>query len=681
MSAPKFGYGGEERPQKRRATIKRDSGGNERWADAILPADAEAGTIETPTNRRPLMIIAGLIAVSAAILSFQLFNLQIANGARNLGLADGNRLREKVTRAPRGVIYDRHKNILAQNLASFDVTVIPSLLPQDEAHRQQLYANVGQLLNLPQAEVVAKVEGDCIASEMANKSTKERATADCLHATQPRLVATNVDRSTALSFDQSSTTVPGFSLDVNPIRQYSDLSTLSAVLGYTGRVSAPDLDKHPDYSPTDFIGKLGIEEQYETLLKGQNGSEQTEVDASGRPIKLLASKPAEAGANLVLSVDTELQKYLQGAVERQMQASGATQASAVALNPKTGEILATVNLPGYDNNLFAKGISQNDYTKLVKNPAQPLFNKAVSGGYPTGSIIKPLIGSAALQEGAINANTTVNDTGSIVVQNKYDPSISYTYRSYERGGLGVVNIVKAMAVSSDVFFFTVGGGFGNIAGLGVDKLTDYYHKFGLGKSAQVDLPDQTAGRVPTPDWKKKVSGESWTLGDTYNISIGQGDLLASPLQMAVAEAAIANGGKIMQPHFLKEVQNASGQTIKTQEPKVLNQNFISQANLDIIRSGMRAAVTQPYGTAHSLDSAVPVPVAAKTGTAETVVTDTGAAGQSKPNAWFTAFAPYDDPQIEIVVLIQNAGEGGTYGARAVRETLAWCFTRPGGCVQ
>jgi penicillin-binding protein 2 len=210
-----------------------------------------------------------------------------------------------------------------------------------------------------------------------------------------------------------------------------------------------------------------------------------------------------------------------------------------------------------------------------------------------------------------------------------------------------------------------------------DKLTSYYQKFGLGRKPGVDIPEQTAGRVPTPDSKKQAGGGAWTTGDTYNISIGQGDLAASPMQMAVAEAAIANGGKVIQPHLLKNIKGAGGQTLKTAQPKVLAQSFIAPNHLNTIRQGMHDVVYASYGTACcKLGEQVPVQVGAKTGTAQTDDSKT-----SKPNAWFTAFAPYDDPQIEIVVLIQHAGEGAKYAAPAVRETLAWCFARPGGCVQ
>jgi penicillin-binding protein 2 len=672
-----FGPGGEVRPQKDRTTIKRDRGGHERWVEAILPADAEAGTIETPTSRRPLIVLAAIIVLAASVLSVQLVRLQIVDGQRNLGLADGNRLRQTITRAPRGWVYDRHKTVLAKNLASFDLTVTPSLLPHDSTQRQQLYARVASLVDVPTETIAAKAEGECVGANLAAKATKTKAEQVCLESPQPKLVISDLARDLALNFDQSANTTAGFKIDDNAIREYEDGGSLAAILGYTGRVSQEDLTGNNSYGPTDFIGKLGLERSYEQELRGQNGSEQTEVDASGRPIKLLSAKPAIAGQNLILSVDMELQKTFSAALSRQMQASGAIKASGIAINPKTGEILAAVNLPTYDNNLFAKGIGQKDYAKLVADPAQPLFDKVLGGAYPTGSIIKPLVGSAALQERTINTNTSVNDNGALEVPNQYDPNIKYTFRSYEPGGHGIVNITKALAVSSNVFFFTIGGGFGNVPGLGVDRLTNYYHKFGLGHKTGVDVGEETAGLVPTPASKKKATGESWYLGDTYNISVGQGDLRASPLQMATAIAAIANGGTVLKPHFLKEVQDAGGRTVHTVPTEAVQKDIISPENLAVIRNAMRQVVSAPYGTACcKIEQTVPVAVAAKTGTAETDPN-----GNRKPNAWFEAYAPFEDPQIVIVALVENSGEGAQFAAPAVRETLEWCFKRPGGCVQ
>ena len=674
---PLFGYGGEVLPQKGRPTIRRDRGGHERWAEAIMPADAEAGIIETPTSRKPLLAVVGIVVLATGLLITQLVRLQILDGQRNLGLADGNRLRQTIIRADRGVIYDRHNLPLVKNVGNFDVVVTPSLLPRKPQDRLALYARAGALLNRPASQIQTTVETDCIKSEVSAKLPKSRAEFDCLNTTQTRLVATNIDRETYLNFDQALLTVPGFSLEPNPIRQYEDGGSLAAILGYTGRVTQDELARHPEYTANDLVGKLGLERQYESVLRGQDGSEQTEVDATGRPIKLLSAKPSRVGRNVVLSIDMDLQRTLSTALQNQMQASGSKQAAGIALNPKTGEILAAVNLPSYDNNLFAKGISQADYNNLLSDTAQPLFNKVIGGAYPTGSIIKPFIGSAALQEHVITPSATVEDTGSLEVTNKYDNKVKYTFRSYEPGGLGIVNISKAIAVSSNVFFYTVGGGFGNIGGLGVDRLVSYYHKFGLGQKTGVDIAEDAAGTVPTPETKKKTTGEDWFLGDTYNISVGQGDIRASPLQMAVATAAIANGGTVLKPHFVKQVSDSSG-TVQSKTPvSVVTKDFISPANLKIIQNAMRDVVKADYGTACcNIERQVPVAVAAKTGTAETDPT-----GNRKPHAWFEAYAPFDDPQIVIVALVTNSGEGAQFAAPAVRETLAWCFSRPGGCVQ
>ena len=526
-------------------------------------------------------------------------------------------------------------------------------------------------------DVAAKTETGCLSHQKA----------DCLVSPIPQLVAAGVSREQALVIDQSSATMPGFALDVNPIRQYSDDNLLSVFLGYTGRVSAEEAKDNPDYGPTDLIGKLGLEKQYESQLRGTNGGEQSEVDATGKPIRVLASRDPVPGNSLVLSIDNALQHQLAGAIQRQMAASGAKRAAGVALSPKTGEVLAAVSLPSYDNNAFSRGISQSDYQKLVKDPGQPLFNKVASGGYPSGSIIKPLGAAAALQEGIISLGTSVLDAGKIVVPNKYDPSKSSTFHGWERtNGLGVVTVLTAIARSSDIFFYKVMGGLVGtnedfIHPLGVTKLTDYYKRFGLGARTGIDLPSESAGRVPTPDWKKAFSGEGWFTGDTYNISVGQGDLLVSPLQMATALSAVANGGTVYRPHLVSQIVDTAGKVIQQIAPQVIRQGFISPANLATVRRGMWMTVNDPVGTACcKLRDQVPVQVAAKTGTAETVVHDEGvdAAHQSRPHSWFEAFAPYDNPQIVIVVLVEHSGEGAEYAAPAVRETLVWYFTQGAG---
>jgi penicillin-binding protein 2 len=644
--------------------LSRDIAKHEAWSEAILPADVQMDAPEGATNRRPLMIFGIVGMVALGILVLRLFSLQVVAGNNNLALANGNRIRERVARAPRGMIYDRNNEVLARNQASYDVTVVPQLLPDDAAARLAEYTQLGAMIGLSAADVQAKTEAVC----------KTHAP-DCLRSPVAELISAGVARDSALLVEQSSGTLPGFALDVNPIREYADGNLLSVFLGYTGRVNADEAAVDASYGPTDLIGKLGLEKKYEAQLRGTNGGERTEVDATGRPIKVLASREAVAGNNLVLSLDMGLQRKMAESIQKQMTLSGAKRAAGVAINPKTGEVLAAVSLPSYDNNLFSRGISQTDYQKLVNDPGQPLFNKVLSGAYPSGSIIKPLGASAALQEGVITQDTTVNDTGQLDVVNPYNNAIHYIYKGWEHSGLGVVNLFSAIARSSDIYFYTITGGFTNFTHyLGIDKLAAYYQKFGLGSRTGVDIPGETAGRVPTPDWKKKFSGETWFTGDTYNVSVGQGDLLVSPLQMASAVAAIANGGTLYVPHFVSAIQDANGKTVSKVSPEVIRKDFVSGQNLSLVRQAMRQTVTNPQGTACCfMDRDVPVAVAGKTGSAETDPNN-----NVLPHSWFESFAPYNDPQIVTVILLEKAGEGAEYAVPATRETLAWYFTQGAG---
>ncbi len=652
---------------------------HEEWTEAILPADAERLGTETDTNRRPLIIFAAVIVGAMGLLGARLFGLQIIGGDHNLALADGNRTRQQVTRAPRGDIRDRNGVVLASNQASFDVTALPQQLPREAKARTAVYARVAAILGMTVSDVQAKAEVTCRGQKLSS---------GCLTVPIPQLIAANVERNRALMLDQASAGLPGFSLDTNPIRQYKDDGLMSAFLGYTGRVNAEEAAGDRTYGPTDLIGKLGLEKQYETVLRGLNGYRQTEVDATGKPVRVLASQDPSPGSDIILTVDMALQRKLAESIGRQMAASGAQRASGVAINPKTGEVLAAVSLPSYDNNLFGGGISNTDYQRLVNDPGQPLFNKVTSGTYPSGSIIKPLGAAAALEAGIITVATSVLDAGKITIPNKYDPSKPSVYKGWEtgHGGLGIVNVLYALARSSDIFFYKVMGGLNGtnedfVRPLGVTKLTDYYRLFGLGSPTGIDIPNEAAGRVPTPVWKKAFSGEGWYSGDTYNIAVGQGDLLVSPLQMVNAMAAVANGGTLYKPHFLSAVTDSLGKVTKTAAPEVVRQNFISKQNLDTVRRGMWMAVNDPNGTACCrIKQEVPVEVAGKTGTAETVVHDDGSGAklQSRPHAWFEAFAPFNDPKIAIVVLVEHSGEGAEYAAPAVRETLSWYFTQGGG---
>lgn len=628
--------------------LKNKTTKQERWIDIILPADREAGHIETQADKRPLKILSLFIYIVVAILILQLGIIQLIKGKYNLNLANGNRIRQKIIYAPRGIIYDRNKNVLAENLAALDVSIIPAFLPKSENTRKQIYQNLSNYIPLDQNTIKVKAE------------------AQNLNWPNPIVIYTNLNRTMALKLDQDLNQFPGVSLDAVPLRSYTDIS-LAHFLGYIGKVNQADLERNNNYQIYDYIGKSGLEAAYENQLKGVNGSEQIEVDASGRPISLLASKAASIGEGLTLTVDEALQKKLTQEMEKQINNSDSKKAAAIALNPKTGEILAAVSLPGFDNNLFAHGISDDNYNKLIQNSSQPLFNKVVNGSYPVGSTIKPFVATAALEEKTISPETTIIDNGQIEIPNPYNPNIKYTFKGWDSTGLGVMNIYRAIAFSSDIYFYTVGGGFEKFIGLGVEKLTNWYSRFGFGRKTGIDLPSETNGRVPTPAWKQKTLKEPWYTGDTYNISVGQGDILISPLQLATATAAIANGGILFKPYLVSQILDAKGNIIKINQPKIIKDNIASSANLAIIRQAMRQTVTK--GTACcQFDSQVPVAVAGKTGTAETEP------GKKKPNAWFTAFAPYEDPKIVLAVLVENSGEGAEYAMPVARKVLSWYFS-------
>jgi penicillin-binding protein 2 len=408
---------------------------------------------------------------------------------------------------------------------------------------------------------------------------------------------------------------------------------------------------------TDFIGKSGIEKFYESVLKGTDGKERIEVDSKGEIIRTYGQEDPILGDNLMLSIDFALQKKLTEELRKQMKLAKTQKATAVAVNPQNGEILAYVSLPGYDNNLFAKGISDTNYNKLIKDDGMPLLDRISQGEYPSGSTIKPFLAVAALEEGNITTKTTVRSTGGITIG-------QWSFPDWKAGGHGTTDVYKAIAESVNTFFYAIGGGYQNIKGMGPEIMKSYLEKFGFGKDVETDIGSGAKGHLPTPEWKEEVKNEAWYLGDTYNMSIGQGDVLVTPLQMVNALSAIANGGSLYKLHFVKAVLDADGNVKSEKSSEVVSKDFVSSKALTAIRTGMRQTVTS--GSGRSLNS-LPVAVAGKTGTAQY------GPNNSKKHAWFECFAPYNKPSIAMVVLLEGGGEGSTFASPVARETLKWYF--------
>jgi penicillin-binding protein 2 len=583
-------------------------------------------------------LVAGLVFLS---LFLRLFYLQVVLGEENRKKAEENRLRIRISEAPRGIIYDRNKNPLVKNVASFSVEIYPAELPTKKEDREFVYQRLSQVLNIP-VEEIKKAEAKRFSQEVV--TLKE-----------------NLSQEEALLIESKIINLPATKVAKNPQREYITLeSGLSHLLGYTGKITEEELKTHPDYGLTASIGKSGLENFYEQYLKGKDGKQQIEVDSLGKVIRILASFKPEPGNSLVLSIDKGLEEQMSKSLKDEILKTKAKGGAAIAINPKTGFILGMTSFPSYDNNLFAKGIKKEDYEKLIQDPQKPMFNRAIAGLYPPGSTIKPVIASAALTEGIINTSTTISDPGIITIVNKYNPSIVYKFPDWKPGGHGSVDIYKALEQSCDVFFYSLGGGWQNIQGLGEKRLTSWLSKFNLGKKTGIDLNGEEEGFIPSASWKEKVKKETWYQGDSYHLAIGQGDLLVTPLQLLHYTMYFANGGTFYKPQIVEKIEDSEGNLIKTFEPEIQEKDLIPKKYLDVVREGMRRAAAQ--GTARSL-SDLPFSSAGKTGTAQNP--------HGEPHAWFISFAPFEDPQIATVVLLENGGEGSTAAVPVTKDILRY----------
>lgn len=575
------------------------------------------------------------VAMVFIVLLGRLSILQIVNWNQNKALAEGNRIRETDVRAPRGVIYDAKHGLIARNVPNTEVSIIPIELPRKADDRQTIYQKLSGLLKKPAADIKQVAE---------SKGTRYG---------QQIVIADKLNRDDAMLLRVQGSDLAGVHIEDNPQRQYENTDQYAHVIGYTGRVSEDDLKRNRNFEPSDFVGKTGLERVYEDQLRGTAGKQRVEVNASGESIKELASTEPQSGKNLVLGIDPDLQKTMYAAVDDGIHSSAhkATGGSAIALNPKTGEILSMVSLPSFDNNEFVNGIDQAKYSELANDPKKPLFNRPVSGEYPPGSTFKLVTATGALAEGVIDPGTYISSPGSIEVAGS-------KFVDWNPGGHGSVNVVGAIAQSSDVFFYKVSGGFGNQKGLGENKLGDYMRQYALGKQSGVDLPEEHTGLVPSDKYKQETFNEQWFIGDTYHMGIGQGFVLATPIQVADYTAAVANNGVAYKPHLVKAFENPDNpndvQTVKS-EPLInlsVDRNVIEQ-----VQAGMKQAVES--GTSIELKD-LPFKVCGKTGSAEF-------ANETSSHAWFTAYAPCDDPQIVITVLIEGGGEGADVALPAAKK--------------
>ena len=629
-----------------------------------------------------------MIAITFIILSLQLWRLQIVEGEQYRLRADDNRLTTLAIDAPRGIIYDRRGTILVRNKPSFTVSLIPANVPEEEVDREAMFAQLASLLNIP---VTVDTSAQALESQadlqplvfppppqMIRKGIRQMYESGLVVPYSPIILKENVDRDTAALIQEWLVRLPGVQLKIEPIRNYLTGPLTAHVLGYVGRIPQEVVERYTaeGYHPNDRVGLTGLEYTYEQELRGKKGRKTVEVDVSGQEVRTIGPvEEAIPGYNLVLTIDLELQRVMEAALRKNMEQALSTAGVAIAMDPRTGEILGMVSLPSFDNNLFAGGIPLEDYLRLNIDKDRPLINHAIGGLYPPGSIFKIIPATAALQEGVVDPKQQFTCKGTMWVPNRYfpdDPELAQPFVCWAEEGHGLVNLNTSLAVSCDIYYYQVGGGYGQFEGIGLDTLAHYTELFGLGEATGIDLPGESTGMVPSAKWKRLTYAETWVTGDTYNMSIGQGFVLSTPLQMLNATAVIANWGTLFQPQVVREIVDVEGKTAKAYRSKVIRELPISMETLALVREGMKSAVEWGTATGAQLPNVV---VAGKTGSAEFPGTR-DAKGKLPTHAWFTAFAPYDDPEIVLIVFVKGGGEGSLVAVPVAQEILSYYFTTP-----
>ncbi len=560
-----------------------------------------------PERRLGRFIVFVLVVVLAVgTLTARLFYLQIVNGSDYAELSTRNRTVLEAIEAPRGLIYDRNGRLLVSNIPTYAVKVRPADLPNEL--RDSVVARLAALIGMDPADINAAIDGN------------PGSAFDLVR------VARDVDKDTANVIAESRADLPGVEVAVEARREYADGSLMSQLLGYTGPVSPeglPDLRKI-GYLPDDLIGKAGVEATFEKELRGTYGAERVERDATGRTSQVLETvSEAVPGASLTLTIDTQAQKDAQRAMKWAMDLVGLKRGVVIAMNPQTGEILALVSLPSYDNNLFARGISGSDYSALLENPDRPLLNHAVQAHYPPGSTYKLVTGTGALGDKEIRPTTEVMTSGFLTLG-------STKFFEWNRRGWGPCDIYCGFGHSSDTYFYQLAGM------LGIDRLGYWANQYGFGELTGIDLPGEVPGIVPTNAWKQEALGARVFPGETYQAGIGQGYDVVTPIQLINAYAALANGGTLYRPQIVREVVGPDGTVIRPFKPEVLHELDVPKGVLRVMRDAARETVTLRH-TYNLVD--LPITVAGKSGTAEFGTRDSK--GRLPFHSWFIGFVPKD----------------------------------------
>ena len=627
-----------------------------------------------PSSRGRSGVIRILICLGFVALTAQLWKLQIVDGRVHTAAAEGNRLRLVDIPALRGVIYDRNFELLAFNAPTFMVSVTEADLPQ--ARRTSILADTAQLLGITPTEIEQTIE------------TKRAAAGPFA----PIVIKKDVPRDVALTLEQQSWALPGIYLSVDTLRQYVDSETFSQVIGYTSLPTAEEYTQSFEkegYGPDERVGSTGVERVYETDLRGRPGVRLIEADVGGRPLNERQRRPPQQGRELILTIDAQLQRAVHqilanrlAAKQQEMERAaaarpGATPATsavppvagvAVVTDPRNGEVLSMVSYPGFDANVFYARERDGEIERLLSDPSLPLFNRAVDGQYPPGSTFKLVTGVGALEERTASRYTQINCNGELRIPN---PNVPGTFtRLPDWGVMGTLDFVQGIAQSCNVYFYTLGGGFGSIEGLGSARLARYARMMGYGEPTGIDLPSEGNGRIPEQEWKQANIGEPWVPGDTYNMAIGQGFVLATPLQVATVTNTIATGGTTYRPHVVRAVVDGDRQPVRSITTEASRRVALRPETLGVLRDGMIGTLDTAQTRAHKLPG---IQVAGKTGTAE-FNGPRDEKGNLPTHAWFTAYAPAQNPRVSVTVFMERGG-GPTDAVPLAMEILKAYFAQ------
>ncbi|MDI6781136.1 MAG: penicillin-binding protein 2 [bacterium] len=578
--------------------------------------------MEVSFLKQRLIAITMMVLILFGILMLRIGYLQIIKGGHFRNISENNRIRLIPITASRGMIFDRNGEILAIDEPSFDISIIQLGLSKGDIEQSLL--NLSKLLDID----IEKAKNDI-------KKKHNR-------PFEPAVIVSDVDRITLAKIAERTPDLPGIIIQVTPKRNYFHGELCAHVLGYLGEINQQELKARRNYKSGEWLGKSGIESVYDSYLKGVNGGKQIEVDVRGRQLQVLGMKEPVPGNNLFLSIDLKMQQIAYDALENNCGA-------VVVINPQNGELLACVSKPGFDANMFLHRMSSSQAATLFTDPRHPLLNRAIQAQYSPGSVFKIVVATAALENNVICPEDTIECSGTYEIGKQ-------KFSCFQKERHGIIGFINAVTMSCNVYFYQLG------YKLGVSRINEFAKKFGFGKPTGIDLPSEKTGLIPTPAWKKKVFETDWYTGDTINLSIGQGYVLVTPIQMANLLSIVANGGQVYRPHLVTKMINPSGKVINS-NPDILDIVPISSRTKDVLHAALENAVLRGTGQKAMIWD---MRVAGKTGTAQNP--------QGDDHAWFVCFAPVNDPKVAIAVIVEHGGKGGAISAPIARKILQYVKT-------